>query len=759
MRKINRKAGSTFSLVVVVLLVLCCHSPLFAEEDTSTGSPGFPLLNRNTIQKRITEIQKAMKLAGSVSNAQTATLLGVPLISQQDNNANLRKLETVYKRQITALEREASLRREEESLGKLLVSRQENILDKPPPYNLSLFDGLLGELTTRKLQKHTLEIALRTEKKVLEEWKIKVEREGKKVRDAKEKQHTAPETDKALQLGWNLQSELVAQELATAFLDLKRIVVTNLQTETELASFKERITQRHVAWVQSRLAFDQTDRDRIITSLEKRRRVLQADISALQQGQEKVENEWLLARKKLEEAMEEDEAARNKASAFLAAREAWRQTYQKVLEQSQTVMLFMEQEKQFWLYRYSLLEKNVSQKELADWEEQVAGNMHNIERHIELNEQYHTDLQSEIAALQKQLNFDQDAQAQKKHVATQLQALRKMAERGFEHLALLQGTRAVGKRLLTEINMRQQDGGLQKRIEDIRQLISRVWEVELWVVDERSVTVHKLAIALLIFVSGMVFVRLFIRLFIRRFLARTQLDTSASIAIERIIFWVVLVGMLIAALRLVNIPLAVFTVFGGGIALGLGFGARNLINNFISGFILMAERPVKINDMIEVDDNFGIIENIGMRCTRVRTSGNIHILVPNSSFLEKNIVNWTLSDQEIRAKVVVRVAQNSDPEEVKRLVLQAARENSAVLHSPQPIVLFDEMLSSSLRFILYFWVSMKNLQLLERRAVESAIRFRIIALFRKAGVTLAQPHSNVHFEALSPIDLQVKLAN
>jgi len=105
------------------------------------------------------------------------------------------------------------------------------------------------------------------------------------------------------------------------------------------------------------------------------------------------------------------------------------------------------------------------------------------------------------------------------------------------------------------------------------------------------------------------------------------------------------------------------------------------------------------------------------------------------------------------------VAQNSDPEEVKRLVLQAARENSAVLHSPQPIVLFDEMLSSSLRFILYFWVSMKNLQLLERRAVESAIRFRIIALFRKAGVTLAQPHSNVHFEALSPIDLQVKLAN
>ncbi len=92
----------------------------------------------------------------------------------------------MYKRLLTALERRKSLHKEEESLGKLLASQQENLIAQPPPYNLSFHDGLLGELSTVKLQKHTLDIALRTEKKILEEWKVKVEEAGKKVRAARE---------------------------------------------------------------------------------------------------------------------------------------------------------------------------------------------------------------------------------------------------------------------------------------------------------------------------------------------------------------------------------------------------------------------------------------------------------------------------------------------------------------------------------------------------------------------------------------------
>ncbi len=547
----------------------------------------------------------------------------------------------------------------------------------------------------------------------------------------------------------------IVQELVTAQLDLQRIVVDNVGKEATLAAYKERITRRHVAWVRSKLAYDQDDLARILADLEKRRTTLLTNIKSLRRDQQEVEKEWLQAQKQLEGAMGADETARSGAASLLAAREAWRETSQKVLEQTETMLLFLDQEKQFWRYRYSLLESVASQQDLHNWEEQVSGYLHTIEGQIEVSEQYHTDLQSEIASLRKQLNLEDLAPDRKKHVVAQVQALHKMAEQGFEYLSLLQGTRSIGKRLLDEINVRQNDAGLNKRVQDVVQGIKKVWEVELWVIDERSVTVHKLIFALLIFVAGMVFVRLFIRVVIRRILKSTLLDTSATVAIEKLLCLTVLVVLLIVALRLVNIPLTVFTFLGGGLALSAGFGARNLLNNFISGFILMAERPVKINDMIEVDNNFGIIENIGMRCTRVRTSGNIHILVPNSSFLEKNIVNWTLSDQEIRAKVIVRVPLDADPHAVEELILQAAGENSRVLYSPKPLVLLDEMLVGSLRFILYFWVSMKNLQLLERRIIESDVRFRIITRLKEAGIALAQQQRNVHLDTSRPVDLQL----
>jgi len=762
MNRSRKHFASAIAVYILIIMTFFHILPVSAENgqgDISRPEKVFPLLNREAIRKRIVVIEKKSRQAETAGTPETAKQLGVPLTSLQEQGATLRKLVALYKQQLTALERKKSLQREEESLGGLLETRQEDLIAQPPPYNLSFYDGLLGELTTSDLQRHTLEIALRTEKKVFEELKVKAEQAGQPVRKAKEIIQAKNGVDQSPKLIWNIESALNREELSIAYLDLQRLVVDNLQTEVKIAVSREQLARRHVAWARSRLRYDQEDLDKVLISLEKRKDRLQQDGKALQAGRQKIENDWLLARKQLEEAMDDDERAKGRAAAFLAAREAWRTTYQKVLEQTETVLLFLEQEKQFWRYRYSLLKSKVSSHDMDSWEEQVSGNLHSIERHIELSEQYHTDLQSEIASLEKQLSFEDLADDRKEHLETQRQALRRMAERGFEYLSLLQGTRSVGKRLIDEISANQKDAGIITRIRAELQKAGTIWEAELWVVDERSVTVHKLFVALLIFAAGLVFIRLFTRLLIRRILGKMQLDRSATIAIEKMLFSAVLVLLLITALHLVNIPLAVFTFLGGGLALSLGFGARNLLNNFISGFILMIERPVKINDMIEVDNNFGIIENIGMRCTRVRTSGNIHILVPNSVFLESNIVNWTLSDQEIRAKVVIRVSLDADPGEVERVVLQAARENNKVLHSPKPIILFDEMPVGLQHFTLYFWVSMKNLQLLERRIVESEVRFSIIALLREAGITLARQERIVHLHASRSMDLQLNSTN
>jgi small-conductance mechanosensitive channel len=208
------------------------------------------------------------------------------------------------------------------------------------------------------------------------------------------------------------------------------------------------------------------------------------------------------------------------------------------------------------------------------------------------------------------------------------------------------------------------------------------------------------------------------------------------------------------ALRIVNIPLGAFAFLGGALAIGVGFGAQNIINNFISGFILMTERPIGIGDLVEVDGVLGRVEAIGGRSTRVRTGENIHILVPNSSFLEKNIINWTLSDARIRSKVTVGVVYGSPVREVERLLLQAARESPRVLADREPFVLFREFGDNALIFEVYFWIQVRAV--IERRRIESDIRFRIDELFRQAGVVIAFPQRDVHLDAGGPIPVRLE---
>lgn len=118
-------------------------------------------------------------------------------------------------------------------------------------------------------------------------------------------------------------------------------------------------------------------------------------------------------------------------------------------------------------------------------------------------------------------------------------------------------------------------------------------------------------------------------------------------------------GLIVFALITVNIPLMVFAFLGGALAIAAGFGAQNILNNFISGLILLLERPIKVGDIVEVEGIRGQIANIGGRCCQVRRFDGIDILIPNSSFLEKNVANWTLSDQQLRFTITLAAAYGS----------------------------------------------------------------------------------------------------
>ncbi|MBI9085022.1 MAG: mechanosensitive ion channel [Desulfobacterales bacterium] len=167
----------------------------------------------------------------------------------------------------------------------------------------------------------------------------------------------------------------------------------------------------------------------------------------------------------------------------------------------------------------------------------------------------------------------------------------------------------------------------------------------------------------------------------------------------------------------------------------------------------MGEQPIKIGDLIDVDGVLGQVEEVGARCTRIRTGENIHILVPNSSFLEKNITNWTLSDQLVRAHVIVGVIYGSPVNRVRDLLIRSVLDTPQVLNEPEPFVIFNDFGDNALIFEVYFWIHIKKV--IERRMIESTVRFTIDRLFAEEGIVIAFPQHDVHLDTQGPLELRL----
>jgi small-conductance mechanosensitive channel len=200
----------------------------------------------------------------------------------------------------------------------------------------------------------------------------------------------------------------------------------------------------------------------------------------------------------------------------------------------------------------------------------------------------------------------------------------------------------------------------------------------------------------------------------------------------------------ITTLDFLDVPITAFAFLSGAIAIGVGFGAQNIINNFISGWILMWERPIRIGDFLEVDNAKGRVEAINTRSTRIRRVDGVHLLIPNSKLLENTVTNWTLIDQRSRTSVRVGVAYGSDCNLVRDLITQAVNEQDDVLHNPEPKVIFDDFGDNSLAFEVYFWINARIES--ELRSIRSNIRFRINDLFNENQVVISFPQRDVHLD-------------
>lgn len=256
-----------------------------------------------------------------------------------------------------------------------------------------------------------------------------------------------------------------------------------------------------------------------------------------------------------------------------------------------------------------------------------------------------------------------------------------------------------------------------------------------------TVTPETLLYLLVLTVLLFWFSKRFTRFLIERLLGKTQLDIGARVAIGTIARYLILFVGLLVILQSAGIDLTAFNVLAGAVGIGVGFGLQNIASNFISGLIILLERPVKVGDRIEVGDIDGKVIAIGARSTRVRTNDNITIIVPNSNFIEQNVINWSFEDQSVRFRLPIGVAYESDLGLVKKLLLEVAAENADVLKDPGPAVRLIEFGDSSINLQLWVWTRDK----LHRRTVFlSALNFAVWEKFAEHGIEIPFPQRDLH---------------
>ena len=295
--------------------------------------------------------------------------------------------------------------------------------------------------------------------------------------------------------------------------------------------------------------------------------------------------------------------------------------------------------------------------------------------------------------------------------------------------------------------------------------LSVLWHYELFSVEDSvevdgsrvpvsyGVTVDKSVGALLLFVLGYWALARLSRVAQRVLVTRFGIEAQLAQVIRRWLVILFTLGLVVFVLNLARIPLTVFAFLGGALAIGVGFGTQTIIKNLISGIIILFERKIRVGDIVNIGETTGNVVAVDLRATTISGFDGVEALVPNSTFLENTVTNWTYSSPSIRRELRIGVAYGSDTRLAASLLAQCAREHAHVLRDPIPEVFFEDYGDSALQFVLVYWVQL-GLQVGPRR-VDSDLRHAIGDRFAEAGIGVPFPQRDIRLEVNGPLPVQV----
>jgi small-conductance mechanosensitive channel len=222
----------------------------------------------------------------------------------------------------------------------------------------------------------------------------------------------------------------------------------------------------------------------------------------------------------------------------------------------------------------------------------------------------------------------------------------------------------------------------------------------------------------------------------------SYLQKGTTDSVTKIISYISFLFWLFIGFNMVGIDLSVFWAGSAVLGIGIGFGLQNLTSNFVSGIVILFERPIKKGDLIEVDSILGTVETISFRSTVINTQDNITIIMPNSKIITENVTNWSHQDRKIRLRISVGVSYNSDLELVRKVLIESAEKNSTLLKRPSPQVILTEFADSSVNLSLLVWTQYPE----QKLQITSDLNFNIFKRFKEEGIQIPFPQMDLHVQ-------------
>jgi len=227
-------------------------------------------------------------------------------------------------------------------------------------------------------------------------------------------------------------------------------------------------------------------------------------------------------------------------------------------------------------------------------------------------------------------------------------------------------------------------------------------------------------------------------------LKRKRVEKGTRISIARLLHYaLVLIGLGIALSRL-GFDRKNITIIGGALGIGIGFGLQTIVSNFVSGLILLFERPLKVGDTIQLGDQWGRVKHLRLRATVIETFDEAEVVVPNANLISGQVTNWTLADRRVRLVIPIGVAYGSDIALVMKTLIECAADHSLVLADPQTKVIFSAFGASSLDLELRVWIADFD----DRRTVQSELLLEIDRRFRDLDIEIPFPQSDLHVRSI-----------